>query len=120
MFIHVAWRLWRAKLSRNNLGVIKNQRKVRNLAKSLHSDRNARKYLQERAVEVTDIARTQDILRENIIEIGESLNKNLSPKLAHLMHMLDHRELDTDIKNGAADVIKSGTSLEIVFDCYGA
>ena len=109
--VYIDWRLWHAKKAAKKFSVMRQERKVHTLSKSLKSVKNKRKYLQERAVDVTEIARTQEILRENIMEMGDSLNIKMSPKLVHLMHIVDHRELEKDLRNCASDVIKYSTLL---------
>ncbi len=103
------WRLWRAKKSGNTVAISWNQRKFHNLVKSLKSLHNIRKSHQERAVDVTDIARTQDILRQKILAVEHTLNRNMSPKLTHLLRILDPKELEKDRLYFASDVIKNGT-----------
>ncbi len=44
-----------------------------------------------------------------MLEVEHTLNRNLSPKLAHLIHILDPKELEQDRLNFASDVIKNGT-----------
>ena len=108
-----AWRLWRAKKSRNKLAICWNQRKIHNLLKSLKTDKNTRNSLQERALDVTDIARTQDDVIERLKELEDWLNTKLSPKLTHLMHIVDPQELDKDIQHCAANVIKNGKACHL-------
>ena len=62
---------------------------------------------------MTDIARTQDILREKLNDMEDALKKTMSPNLAHLIHILDPRELDNDIRNASSNVIKYGKMTKI-------
>ena len=87
---------------------IKHQRCLDKLIRSLKHCKNTKKYLQERAIDLTDVSRALELARASVSELKGEMKTAIIPTIGHVARLLDKRVLQTDIRKTAADVMKCG------------
>ena len=100
--------VWRARKHKQHVKAFKCKRAVLETSKVLHAMRNRRRYLRERAIDFTDISRTQEIVRDGVCNVECLLNGQLVPEVTHVLHAVDVRELETCLRTAASQVILYG------------